>query len=132
MKLIDDAPGDAQSSWEQLAPWIDEGLAALAPKDRNAIVLRFFKKLDWREVGSQLGLSDGAARVRVVRAVEGRGIVQTIKLPDDRNAFACMLGGDDRRTLYVCTSTASGPAMAEKRDGRIEIVRVDVPGAGLP
>ena len=43
-----------------------------------------------------------------------------------------MLGGADRRTLYVCTCTGSGPAVAGKRDGRIESVRVDVPGAGLP
>jgi sugar lactone lactonase YvrE len=43
-----------------------------------------------------------------------------------------MLGGVDRRTLFVCTSTGSGPAMADKRDGAIETVRVDVPGAGLP
>ena len=35
-------------------------------------------------------------------------------------------------TLFLCTSTGSGPAMAEKRDGCIEAVRVDVPGAGLP
>ncbi|MCC6716861.1 MAG: SMP-30/gluconolactonase/LRE family protein [Acetobacteraceae bacterium] len=69
---------------------------------------------------------------RVVRAMEGQGIVQTIALPQGRQAFACMLGGEDRRTLYVCTSSASGPGMAEKRDGRIETVRVDVPGAGLP
>lgn len=69
---------------------------------------------------------------RVVRAMEGRGIVQTIALPDDRHAYACMLGGDDRKTLYVCTSTGSGPTMADKRDGRIETVRVEVPGAGLP
>jgi sugar lactone lactonase YvrE len=69
---------------------------------------------------------------RVVRAVEGQGIVQTISLPRGRQAFACMLGGEDRRTLYVCTSSASGPGMAEKKDGRIETVRVDVPGAGLP
>jgi hypothetical protein len=38
----------------------------------------------------------------------------------------------DRRTLFVCTSTGSGPAMADKRDGAIETVRGDVPGAGLP
>lgn len=69
---------------------------------------------------------------RVVRIIEGRGIVQTIALPDDRHAYACMLGGDDRLTLYVCTSTGSGPVMAEKRDGRIETVRVDVPGVGWP
>jgi sugar lactone lactonase YvrE len=69
---------------------------------------------------------------RVVRAMEGRGVVQTIAMAEGRHAFACMLGGADRRTLYLCTSTASGPAMAEKRDGAIETVRVDVAGAGLP
>ncbi len=52
--------------------------------------------------------------------------------PATRYAFACMLGGADRRTLFACTSTGSGPAMADKRDGAIETVRVDVPGAGLP
>jgi sugar lactone lactonase YvrE len=43
-----------------------------------------------------------------------------------------MLGGADRRTLYVITNSSSGPAIAERRDGRIETVRVDVPGAGWP
>jgi sugar lactone lactonase YvrE len=69
---------------------------------------------------------------RVVRAREGVGVVETIRMAEGRHAFACMLGGADRKTLYVCTSTASGPAMAEKRDGAIETVRVDVPAAGLP
>ena len=69
---------------------------------------------------------------RVVRAIEGRGIVQTIRMSEGRHAFACMLGGEDRRDLYICTSTASGPAMGEKRDGAIEVIRVEVAGAGLP
>jgi hypothetical protein len=43
-----------------------------------------------------------------------------------------MLGGPDRHTLFVLTNTRSGPAMAQKTDGRIETYRVDVPGAGLP
>ena len=43
-----------------------------------------------------------------------------------------MLGGKDRRTLFAVTNTGSGPAIAEKKDGRIETMRVDVPGAGLP
>jgi sugar lactone lactonase YvrE len=47
-------------------------------------------------------------------------------------AYACMLGGPDRRTLFVLTNTGSGPGMAKKTDGRIEMYRVDVPGAGLP
>jgi sugar lactone lactonase YvrE len=47
--------------------------------------------------------------------------------------YACMLGGEDRRTLYVCTSETDDPReAARRRSGRIEQVRVEVPGAGLP
>jgi sugar lactone lactonase YvrE len=70
----------------------------------------------------------GAALLRVR---EGGKIDRTVST-GARYAFACMLGGPDRRTLFVCTSTGSGPAMADKRDGAIETVGVDVPGAGLP
>jgi sugar lactone lactonase YvrE len=68
---------------------------------------------------------------RVLRVLDGGRIARTVPT-GDRPAFACMLGGDDRQTLFVCTCTASGPAMANKRDGRIEAVKVDVPGAGWP
>lgn len=68
---------------------------------------------------------------RVIRVFEGGRIERTVST-GKQGAFACMLGGDDRRTLFICTSSGSGPAVAEKRDGRIEFVRVDVPGAGLP
>ena len=68
---------------------------------------------------------------RVVRVFEGGRIERTIST-GGQGAYACMLGGDDRRTLFVCTSSGTGPAMAEKSDGRIEFVRVDVPGTGLP
>ena len=50
----------------------------------------------------------------------------------ERGSYACMLGGEARRTLYICTNRASGPAAAEARQGRIEAVEVDVAGAGLP
>jgi sugar lactone lactonase YvrE len=47
--------------------------------------------------------------------------------------YACMLGGEDRRTLFVCTSETDDPReAARRRSGRIEQVRVRVPGAGLP
>jgi sugar lactone lactonase YvrE len=68
---------------------------------------------------------------RVVRIFDGGRVERTIST-GERGAYACMLGGEDRRTLFVCTNTGSGPAMAEKRDGRIDFIRVDVPGAGLP
>jgi sugar lactone lactonase YvrE len=50
-----------------------------------------------------------------------------------RQAYACMLGGPERRTLYVCTAFGSDPEKcAEEMGGQIECVDVDVPGAGLP
>jgi sugar lactone lactonase YvrE len=46
-------------------------------------------------------------------------------------AFACMLGGSDRRTLFVATAPDFDPADRRARtEGRIETLRVDVPGAG--
>ena len=72
-----------------------------------------------------------ARATRVVRVFEGGRIDRTISTGTQR-AFACMLGSEDRRTLFICTSSGSGPAMATKRDGLIETIRVDVPGVGLP
>src|SRR5205823_11543693 len=51
----------------------------------------------------------------------------------DVMAIACMLGDDDRRTLYMLTSKGLDPRKAvELRTGRLARVRVEVPGAGLP
>ena len=72
-----------------------------------------------------------ARNPRVLRVFDGGRVERTVST-GDRPAFACMLGGDDGQTLFVCTCTASGPAMADKRDGRIEAVKVDVTGAGWP
>jgi sugar lactone lactonase YvrE len=44
-----------------------------------------------------------------------------------------MLGGPERKHLFVCTAGSSEPAAcAKNRDGRIEVVEVEVPGVGLP
>jgi RNA polymerase sigma factor (sigma-70 family) len=56
--------------WEQVSPMLDEAMADLAEADREAILLRFFKNLDFRAVGSALGISDDAAQKRVSRALE--------------------------------------------------------------
>jgi len=68
---------------------------------------------------------------RVLRVLEGGRITHSVDLAP-RGAYACMPGGQDRRTLYVVTNSGSGPSVADKRDGRIETMRVDVPGAGWP
>lgn len=51
----------------------------------------------------------------------------------EQSAIACMLGGDDRMTLYAITAGTHHVAAAmQLRSGRIETVRVEVPGAGWP
>ena len=45
-------------------------MAALAEKDRRALVLRYFEDRSLREVGEVLGVSEEAARQRVWRALE--------------------------------------------------------------
>lgn len=82
------------------------------------------------DVDGAVWVADARGR-RVVRVLEGGRIERTVST-GEQGAFACMLGGDDRRTLFICTSSGSGPAVANKRDGRIETVRVDRPGTGLP
>jgi sugar lactone lactonase YvrE len=69
---------------------------------------------------------------RVLRVLEGGKVVDEVK-GTHPGAFACMLGGADRRTLYVCTAPTHVPDDARvAHAGRIEAVSVDVPGAGLP
>jgi len=70
-------------------------------------------------------VSKGVLRVR-----EGGQIIERIEV--EHQAYACMLGGADRRTLYVCTAETHDPSKTGTRGGRIEAVEVEVPGAGLP
>ena len=44
---------------------------------------------------------------RCVRVREGGEVLQTIEL--DRGCFACMLGGADRRTLFMTANDWRGP-----------------------
>ena len=64
------------------------------------------------------------------RVVDGGEVTDVIEL--ELNCFACMLGDDDRRTLYMVTAPTSRPPDDAPALGRIETVRVDIPGAGLP
>lgn len=67
----------------------------------------------------------------VIRVKEGGEVTERIKVATD--AFACMLGGADRKTLFVLTSASSDPeACRANATGKIEITKVEVPGAGLP
>jgi RNA polymerase sigma factor (sigma-70 family) len=61
---------DNDLAWEQIAPHLDEAMAKLRGKDRDALVLRYFENKSLREVGDAMGLQERAAQKRVNRAVE--------------------------------------------------------------
>ena len=66
-----------------------------------------------------------------LRVREGGEIVERIAV--EHEAFACMLGGPEGRSLHVCVAKNSDPAEAKReRTGRIEVFEVDVPHAGRP
>jgi RNA polymerase sigma factor (sigma-70 family) len=58
------------STWNQLAPLLDEAVSRLGKKDRDAVMLRFFKDRSLREVAAALRVNEAAAQKRVLRAVE--------------------------------------------------------------
>ncbi|MSO37614.1 MAG: gluconolactonase [Acidimicrobiia bacterium] len=68
---------------------------------------------------------------RVLRVLEGGEVTDVVQV-ERSGAFACMLGGEDRRTLFVCTADSSNPSETGIRRGAIETCEVAVPGAGLP
>jgi RNA polymerase sigma factor (sigma-70 family) len=56
--------------WAQIAPLLDDAMAAMDETDRAAILLRYFENKSLREVGESLKISDDAAQKRVSRAVD--------------------------------------------------------------
>jgi len=72
-------------------------------------------------VASPIGSSE------VLRVLRNGDITQHVRV--ETQPFAAMLGGPDRRTLFVCTSLFGDHPPGK---GRIETVRVEVPGVGLP
>jgi len=65
------------------------------------------------------------------RVLEGGEI--THRFSTDRGCFACMLGGPDRKTLFLMTADDfHRDAVLAARSGKVETVNVEIPGAGLP
>ncbi|MDB6122206.1 MAG: polymerase, sigma-24 subunit, subfamily [Pedosphaera sp.] len=58
------------ANWEQIAPELEEAMTQLSEPDRDAIILRFFKRQDFRAVGATLGISEDTAQKRVSRALD--------------------------------------------------------------
>jgi RNA polymerase sigma factor (sigma-70 family) len=79
------APGPTHGAdWTILRPLLDSMILALKHEERDAVVLRYFEKHSFAEIGSALQSSEDAIRKRVERAVgklriqlERRGLTST-------------------------------------------------------
>jgi sugar lactone lactonase YvrE len=69
-----------------------------------------------------------------VRSTSGGRITDEVPLEPGRRAIACVLGGADRRTLYLLTAATLGDAESSRSlsSACLESVSVTTPGAGLP
>jgi len=66
------------------------------------------------------------------RIMPGGEVVDSVTI-DGRMAIACVLGGTDRKTLFLLTAREHDPiALAGTRQAQIHTIRVAVPGAGIP
>lgn len=61
---------DVTSQWEQLRPVLDAAMDQLAERDREIVLLRYFRGLPFAEVARLLAMSEGAARMRIDRALD--------------------------------------------------------------
>ena len=100
------SPDADEVLWDQLAPYLDQAVAALSEADRSAVLLRFYERMPLRQVGEKLGVSEDAAKKRVSRAVErmreflgGRGVRLT------EVALAAVLA---EKTVQTASATLAG------------------------
>jgi sugar lactone lactonase YvrE len=69
---------------------------------------------------------------RLIRVAEGGEFLDELKT-DGLSVFACMLGGDNGRTLFACVAPTFDEAEASANHrAEIWMTTVDVPRAGLP
>jgi sugar lactone lactonase YvrE len=67
-----------------------------------------------------------------VRVREGDEVLQTVTV--DRGCFACMLGGTDRKTLFILAAEWRGfeHMVSDARTGQVLSVEAPTPGVGWP
>ena len=77
--------------WERLRPILDDVLQSLGERDREIVLLRYFRGLAFADLARALQLNEGAARMRVDRALDRmsrllaqRGIHGRMHIGDER------------------------------------------------
>jgi RNA polymerase sigma factor (sigma-70 family) len=100
-------PEPNETPWQSIAPVLDDAIAALGTKDRNAIILRFFENKSFRQIGLALDLNEDSARMRVSRAVDKlRSLLEQKKVAVAAGTLSDLLAA------YSVTAAAPGALAA--------------------
>ena len=124
--LADDGSVSERRVWAQVAPLLELGpLAETLPQ------LKFGPDGCTLDAEGCIWAAD-AVGARCARVAPGGEIVDEIQAPDGLGVFACMLGGEDGRTLLLCAAPDFLPTSAHTREAVLLTTVVGVPHAGLP
>ena len=61
---------ESGSTWEQIAPFLNDALAALSDADRELVMIRFFGNKSHKDLADAFGISEDTARKRLSRAID--------------------------------------------------------------
>ena len=100
--------------WRTMEPVLDELVADLAAKDREAILLRFYQRKSYSDIAVALATTEEAARKRVDRATEKlRAAFEARGLKVTAAALgAVLLGNASQAATITFTTSAAAAAVA--------------------
>lgn len=125
--LADDGSLSDRRVWAQVAPTPE-----LGPFAESFPQLKFAPDGCALDAENCIWAAD-AIGGRCARVAQGGEIVDEIKAPEGLGIFACMLGGEDGRTLLLCAAPDFFEAnRVQAREAMLLTTVVDVPHAGLP
>jgi hypothetical protein len=61
---------DPAQLWQEIRPHLHEALDGLSAADRDAVLLRFYEQLSYRDLAQYLAITEEAAKKRVQRALD--------------------------------------------------------------
>lgn len=111
----------SSDAWQDIRPVVDEALAALPEKDREALLLRFYRSMSVREVATALGIATDAAQKRIDRATERlRGkLVRSGCLTGGLSAGVLAGFSADAKAAVPSVSVLASHAIAASPEGRL-------------
>ncbi len=105
----------AGDAWKEMQPVLDDALASLSAKDREALLLRFYRSLTVREIAATLGIATDAAQKRIDRATDRlRGKLARRGCQSGASLAAAMVAGfaADAQAVALPVSILSAKAIA--------------------